>query len=55
MAEDPELIPSCIEIIGVSKNLERVGDLAMNISDHAIDLAEGPSRVPPAVRGFTRS
>jgi phosphate transport system protein len=41
MAENPALISACIEIIGVSKNLERVGDLATNISEETIYVAQG--------------
>jgi phosphate transport system protein len=41
MAENPALISACIEIIGVSKNLERVGDLATNISEETIYIAQG--------------
>jgi phosphate transport system protein len=41
MAENPALISACIEILGVSKNLERVGDLATNISEETIYIAQG--------------
>jgi phosphate transport system protein len=41
MAENPGLITACLEIIGVSKNLERVGDLATNISEETIYIAQG--------------
>jgi phosphate transport system protein len=41
MAEDPTLISRCIEIMGVSKNLERVGDLSTNIAEESIFIAEG--------------
>ena len=41
MAENPALISACIEILGVSKNLERVGDLATNISEETIYVAQG--------------
>jgi phosphate transport system protein len=41
MAENPALITSCLEIIGVSKNLERVGDLATNIGEETIYIAQG--------------
>ncbi len=41
MAENPALISSCIEIMGVSKNLERVGDLATNIGEETVYIAEG--------------
>jgi phosphate transport system protein len=41
MAENPALITACLEIIGVSKNLERVGDLATNIGEETIYIAQG--------------
>jgi len=41
MAENPSLITACLEIIGVSKNLERVGDLATNIGEETIYIAQG--------------
>ncbi|KAA0254739.1 phosphate signaling complex protein PhoU [Acidobacteria bacterium ACD] len=41
MAENPALITKSIEIMTVSKNLERVGDLATNIAEEAIYLAQG--------------
>ena len=41
MAENPALISACIEIMGISKNLERVGDLATNIAEETIYVAEG--------------
>jgi len=41
MAENPGLITACLEIIGVSKNLERVGDLATNIGEETIYIAQG--------------
>lgn len=41
MAENPALISTCLEIIGVSKNLERVGDLATNIGEETIYIAQG--------------
>ena len=41
MAENPALISASIEIMSVSKNLERVGDLATNISEETIYVAQG--------------
>jgi len=41
MAENPALISTCIEIMGISKNLERVGDLSTNIAEETIYVAEG--------------
>lgn len=41
MAENPALISFCIDIMSVSKNLERVGDLATNIGEETIYIAEG--------------
>jgi len=40
MAEMPTLISHCLELISVSKNLERVGDLATNIAEDTIFIAE---------------
>jgi phosphate transport system protein len=40
MAENPALISYCLELISVSKNLERVGDLATNIAEDTIYIAE---------------
>ena len=40
MAEYPNLITYCIELISISKNLERVGDLATNIAEETIFIAE---------------
>ncbi len=40
MAEMPNLISHCLELISVSKNLERVGDLATNIAEDTIFIAE---------------
>jgi phosphate transport system protein len=41
MVENPALISTCIEIMGISKNLERVGDLSTNIAEESIFIAEG--------------
>ena len=41
MAENPSLITACLEIIGISRNLERVGDLATNIGEETIYIAQG--------------
>jgi phosphate transport system protein len=40
MAEYPNLITYCLELISISKNLERVGDLASNICEDTIYMAE---------------
>ena len=40
MAENPALITYCLELISISKNLERVGDLATNICEDTIFIAE---------------
>ena len=40
MAEYPTLITYCLELISISKNLERVGDLASNICEDTIYMAE---------------
>jgi phosphate transport system protein len=41
MAENPALISFSIDILSVSKNLERVGDLATNIGEETIYIADG--------------
>ena len=40
MVEYPSLITYCLELISISKNLERVGDLATNICEDTIFIAE---------------
>ncbi len=40
MAEKPSLISYCLELISISKNLERVGDLATNIAEDTIFIAQ---------------
>lgn len=41
MADDPKLISPSLELLLVSRNLERVADLATNIGEDAVYLAEG--------------
>lgn len=41
MAEDPSTISPALELLLVSRNLERVADLATNIAEDAVYLAEG--------------
>jgi phosphate transport system protein len=41
MAENPALISRSIEIMSISKNLERVADLATNVAEETIFIAEG--------------
>lgn len=41
MMGDPRLISSSLELLLVSRNLERVADLATNIGEDAVYLAEG--------------
>ena len=40
MAEHPSLITYCLELFSIAKNLERVGDLATNIAEDTIFIAE---------------
>jgi phosphate transport system protein len=40
MLRDPECVPSALEYLLISRNLERVGDLATNIAEEAIFVAE---------------
>ncbi|MEO7501819.1 MAG: PhoU domain-containing protein, partial [Gemmatimonadaceae bacterium] len=41
MMEDPRTITPSLELLLVSRNLERVADLATNIGEDAVYLAEG--------------
>lgn len=41
MAENPRTISTALELLLVSRNLERVADLATNIGEDAVYLAEG--------------
>lgn len=41
MMSDPHTIPPSIELLLVSRNLERIADLATNIGEDAVYLAEG--------------
>ena len=57
MMEDPSTISAALELLLVSRNLERVADLATNVAEDAVYLAEGQDRSsttwkigrPPAV------
>ena len=40
MVKDPECVPPALELLLISRNLERVGDLATNIAEEAIFVAE---------------
>ncbi|NUQ34900.1 MAG: phosphate signaling complex protein PhoU [Planctomycetaceae bacterium] len=41
MKEHPASIPSCMDMVSASKQLERVGDLATNIAEDIIFMVEG--------------
>ena len=41
MAEDPHTIGAAMELVLVSRNLERVADLATNIAEDVVFLVEG--------------
>jgi phosphate transport system protein len=43
MMEEPRTISFCLEMLHVGRNLERVADLATNIAEDAVYLAEGVS------------
>jgi phosphate transport system protein len=58
MMEDPSTISASLELLLVSRNLERVADLATNIAEDAVFLVEGKSikhhreeRLAPAPQG----
>ena len=40
MLKDPDCVPAALEFLLISRNLERVGDLATNIAEEAIFVAE---------------
>jgi phosphate transport system protein len=41
MLEDPKRISGALELLLVSQNLERIADLATNISEDVVFLVEG--------------
>jgi phosphate transport system protein len=41
MMEDPRSIAACMELLLVSRNLERVADLATNVAEDVVFVAEG--------------
>jgi phosphate transport system protein len=41
MMRDPAAVPRALDILGVSRNLERVGDHAKNMAEHTIFVVEG--------------
>lgn len=41
MAEDPQTITSALDLLLVSRNLERVADLATNVAEEVVFLVEG--------------
>ena len=43
MMEDPQTIGAGVEVFLVSRNLERVADLATNIAEDVVFLVEGKS------------
>lgn len=43
MAEDPHTIGAAMELLNVSRNLERVADLATNVAEDVVFLVEGKS------------
>ncbi len=40
MIADPAAVPACVQLILVARNLERVGDLATNVAEEAIFVAD---------------
>jgi phosphate transport system protein len=53
MAEDPHTIGAAMELFLVSRNLERVADLATNVAEDVVFLVEGKSIKHGAERGRT--
>jgi len=43
MLEDPKLISAALELLLISQNLERIADLATNVSEDVVFLVEGRS------------
>jgi phosphate transport system protein len=41
MVEDPRTISACLDILFVAKSLERIGDHAKNVAEHAVYAAMG--------------
>ena len=41
MVEDPRAISACLDVLFVAKSLERIGDHAKNIGEHAVYAAMG--------------
>jgi phosphate transport system protein len=41
MIEDPRTISSCLDFLFVAKSLERIGDHAVNVSEHVVYAATG--------------
>jgi phosphate transport system protein len=41
MIEDPRTITSCLDFLFVAKSLERIGDHAVNVSEHVVYAATG--------------
>jgi phosphate transport system protein len=54
MAEDPHTIGAAMELFLVSRNLERVADLATNIAEDVVFLVEGKSIKHGAERRYGR-
>lgn len=54
MMEDPRRIGAAMEIFLVSRNLERIGDLATNIAEDAVFLVEGRSIRHGGGKGIAR-
>ena len=58
MVEDPRTISACLDLLFVAKSLERIGDHAKNIGEHAVYAAKGtdvrhatPQHIEQVVRG----
>jgi len=41
MVEDPRTISACLDILFVAKSLERIGDHAVNVSEHVVYAVTG--------------
>ncbi len=55
MLEDPKRLSGALELLLISQNLERIGDLATNVSEDLVFLVEGRTIKHRAELGATRS
>ena len=54
MLQDPATIEPALDLILISRHLERIGDHATNIAEDVIFMVLGPRRPPPRRRARQR-